>query len=300
MIEKITLQNVKSNDVLELDTIDTPNYILGSVDWGTVEGTHHSYRFVNQNGVSVFGINLGTRTILIQGWVLADNETLMNDKKRFLNKFFNPQQEIVLTYKDYELNFYPTSSIKYANSYSENNELMCKFKIEGLCPNPLFKKKKETKSEGASLKSMFKFPLIITDEKNSEHRIIFGERDASLIIPINNEGSVDTGIIIVFKARGNLKNPKLININTLEFFKINKEMKAGEEIIINTSIGEKKVQGFIDGQVLNYFKYIDLDSDWLKLKVGDNLFKYETESNLDNLEVRIYFNAKYLEVQECD
>ena len=76
-------------------------------------------------------------------------------------------------------------------------------------------------------------------------------------------------------------------------------MHAGEEIMIDTIIGEKKIQGTLNGIKSNYFKYRDLDSEWLQLKVGDNLFRYDADENVENLEVYIYFNNKYLEVQEC-
>ena len=41
---------------------------------------------------------------------------------------------------------------------------------------------------------------------------------------------------------------------------------------------------------------IDLDSTFLKLEVGDNLFRYDAEENINNLEVNIYYNPNYLEV----
>lgn len=55
----------------------------------------------------------------------------------------------------------------------------------------------------------------------------------------------------------------------------------------------------INGVENNYFKYRDLDSTWLQLDVGDNLFRYDADTGIDNLEVYIYFHSKYLEVQEC-
>ncbi|MBO5744030.1 MAG: phage tail family protein, partial [Clostridia bacterium] len=64
-------------------------------------------------------------------------------------------------------------------------------------------------------------------------------------------------------------------------------------------IGEKSIQGILNGIRYNYFKYLDLNSEWLQLYVGDNLFRYDADGNPGNLEVFIYYNNKYLEVQEC-
>ena len=48
MVEGIKLQNVETRSVLTLDMVSTQDFILNSVDWGTVESTHHSYKYVNQ------------------------------------------------------------------------------------------------------------------------------------------------------------------------------------------------------------------------------------------------------------
>lgn len=299
MVEGIKLQNVETRAILTLDMVSTPDYILNSVDWGAVESTHHSYKYVNQIGVYVTGTSLETRSVTIQGWVIADAEAVMTKRKQVLNRFFNPQQAVDLFYKDYVLRFLPNTSVKYSVTIAENNEVICKFKIEGYCPDPLFSEQVESKVAAASTIPMFHFPLIISKNPLPPGGVIFGLRRPSLIVAINNSGAVDVGMKIVFKANGTLHGPSLINVDTQKYFKVNKTMQAGEEIMIDTIIGEKKIQGTLNGVTANYFKYRDLDSEWLQLKVGDNLFRYDADENVGNLEVYIYFNNKYLEVQEC-
>lgn len=68
---------------------------------------------------------------------------------------------------------------------------------------------------------------------------------------------------------------------------------------MNTTVGEKYIRGVLNGETSNYFKYRDLDSEWLQLKVGDNLFRYDCDGGQSALEVYIYHQNKYLEVQEC-
>lgn len=299
MVEGIKLQNVETRAVLTLDMVSTPDFILNSVDWGAVESTHHSFKYVNQIGVYVTGTSLETRSVTIQGWVIAENESLMTIRKTTLNRFFNPQQAVDLFYKDYVLRFLPNTSIRYSATIAENNEVICKFKVEGYCPDPLFSEQVENKVAAASTQPMFHFPLIISETPNPPGGIIFGLRQPSLIVTVTNNGAVDVGMKIVFRASGTLTNPSLIEVNTQKFFKVNKTMVAGEEITIDTIIGEKKIEGYLNGITSNYFKYRDLDSEWLQLKVGDNLFKYDADQNVGNLEVYIYYNNKYLEVQEC-
>ena len=299
MVEGIKLQNVETRAVLTLDMVSTPDFILNSVDWDAVESTHHSFKYVNQIGAYVTGTSLATRSVTIQGWVIAENESMMTIRKTTLNRFFNPQQAVDLFYKDYVLRFLPNTSIRYSTVIAENNEVICKFKVEGYCPDPLFSEQVESKVAAASTQAMFHFPLIISETPNPPGGIIFGLRQPSLIVTVTNNGAVDVGMKIVFRASGTLTNPSLIEVNTQKFFKVNKTMVAGEEITIDTIIGEKKIEGYLNGITSNYFKYRDLDSEWLQLKVGDNLFRYDADQNVGNLEVYIYYNNKYLEVQEC-
>src|SRR5574344_533959 len=114
MVEGIKLQNVQTRAELTLDMVSTPDYVLNSVDWGTVESTHHSYKYVNQIGVYVTGTSLETRNVSIMGWVIAGTELQMTQRKSMLNKFFNPQQAVDMLYKDYVLRFLPNSSVKYS------------------------------------------------------------------------------------------------------------------------------------------------------------------------------------------
>ena len=99
---------------------------------------------------------------------------------------------------------------------------------------------------------------------------------------------------IEFIANGALKNPSLFNVNTREYIKVNKEMTAGEKIIINTNYGQKKIQSTFDGETIDILNYLDLSSTFLQLSIGDNLFRYDADSNLNNLQVNIYYNPKYL------
>lgn len=299
MVENVTLRNLSTNAVLELDKVTTPYYILDSAIWGEVEGTHHSYKYVNQVGVYVTGTSLGTREVEVSGWIIADTEAQMTDRKAMLNRFVNPQQLIELSYSKYRLKFLPNSSIKYSTTVVENNEVVCKFKIPGMAADPLFRDDHEDKVSAASTKAMFHFPLIINKTTQKPPTVMFGVREPSLIVNFYNSGAVGTGMRIVFKALGTLTGPSLINVYTQEYFKLNKTMYAGEVVEITTTVGEKKVVASINGVEMNYFRYRDLDSTWLQLDVGDNLFRYDAEAGIDNLEVYIYFSNKYLEVQEC-
>lgn len=299
MVENIVFKRVDSNEELALSMTDTPFYILNNVDWGVVQGTHHSYKYVNQIGVSITSTSLKERSITVTGWIIADTEEEMDERKQFLNRYFDPRYEIDVMYKGYFLRFVPDNTVKYGTSEKENNDTIVQFQIKGTCADPLFSEINGSKETIAATIATFHFPLIMSTNLY-EKGIVFGYRQPSLTAKVTNKGAVEVGMKIVFKAIGELTNPRLIDVDTREFVAIEKSMVAGEEIVINTNVGEKSIQGKIGNEdYSNYFMYKDLDSTWLQLRLGDNLFRYDADSGLDNLEVYLYFYNKYLEVQEC-
>lgn len=299
MVENVKLKNLSTSALLELDVIETPYYILDTVDWGQITASHHSYKYVNQVGVTVVSTTLETRDVEIVGWIIASTEQAMESRKKVLNRFVNPMQFINMQYKQYNLDFKPTTTIKYTASIEENNEVICKFKINGLAADPLFKDNKESRETAANTISAFHFPLMIDVEDNGLPTIMFGYKQPSLLINVYNKGDVKTGFRIVFKAKGTLVNPSLLNVNTQNYFKINKTMVAGEEIEVDTVTGEKRVVGRLNGEESNYYRYKDLSSTWLELQVGDNVFRYDADEGMENLEVYVYFSNRYLEVEGC-
>lgn len=299
MVENVTLRNISTNAILELDKVTTPNYVLDKVDWGQIKSNHHSFKYVNQIGVYVTGTTLETRDVEVVGWIVARTPAEMTDRKLMLNRFVNPQQAIEITYNNYLLNFLPDRTVQYGTTIEENNEVICKFKISGIAADPLFREKMQSTIPAATTVALFHFPLIINATEQEPPQIVFGLRQPSLIVNVFNYGAVATGMQITFKATGTLTGPMLINVKTQEYFKINKTLTAGEEVTINTIVGEKSIIGNLNGVISNYFKYRDLDSTWLQLQMGDNQFRYDADANLDNLEVYVSFYNKYLEVQEC-
>lgn len=299
LVERIILRKVDESDELILDMVSTPNFVLKSVDWGTVKATHNSYKYVNQVGVTIANTLIGARDITIEGWLIANNQESMKSLKRRLNFFVNPRDMINLIYSEYEIGFVPDESVRYSVSYKENNDIFCKFTISGIAPDPLFKDSIESGSSFNTVNPVFHFPLVLS-KSLSEGGVIFGKRVKSLIMNFVNKGSTPVGIKIKFSATGEAVNPRVINIGTQEVFAINKTLVDGEEIEVNTSIGEKRIRGKIgNGDVTNYFMYKDINSSWLQLDVGKNYFSYEADSGAENLDVFISFYNRYMEVQEC-
>ena len=293
MIESITLKNLVTNQSILIDKT-TSDWVLGEIDLGTVEGNHHSYKYVNQVGVYIDSTSLEERAVSIPGWVIGEDLADMKDNMTVLNRLVNPQHELELTLFDrYVLRFNAPYSIKFATPYEENNEVLCQFLIQGTCADPMFSTKNGILTQIALVLPKFHFPLIIPRDKG----IILGLRQPNLLATIVNDGDIDTGMVIEFSCNTTVVNPSLLHVETQEFIKINKTITPGETITVSTVSGNKYVKGYHDGQTENYFKYWDWDSTWLQMYRGVNVLKYDADSGVEGLAVSVSFTPKLLEVQ---
>lgn len=131
----------------------------------------------------------------------------------------------------------------------------------------------------------FEFPLEIPEEG-----IEMGYRSKSLVANAYNGGDNATGMIIKFRSSATVLNPSLINVNTYELLKLNFEMQGGDLIEVSTYTGKKTVTLIRNNVRSSIFNSVDyLVSDFLQLEPGDNLFRYDADDGIDNLEVWMEF-----------
>ncbi|MEG2412561.1 MAG: phage tail family protein [Clostridium sp.] len=286
MDKYLNLKLVQGNKTLDLKDkykiIDIEGIDFPELELNTSSNAHYDGSIVDSKRVD-------KRYISIQAEYKGPNKEI---ERKNLISFFNPKNKGILI-----IDYCGTlRSIEYEieefNSKIVNIHEDLIFMVNLLCANPYFNEVMESKIEIALWNGAFHFPLVIP--KNNG--IIVGFRSPSLIVNVNNTGDVQSGMIIEFRALGSLTNPSLFNINSRESIKINKSMVSGEIIKVNTSAGKKKVVQKLNGVEANVMNLLDLNSEFLQLSVGDNLFRYNADSNIDNLEVSIYYNPAYLGV----
>lgn len=293
MIESIVLENLSIGTSLPIN-ISNREYVLDSVDFGTIQSSRNTYKYINQVGVYVTGTTLESRTINIIGWVVADSQADMTRRKNFLNRFVNPLQQLRLHYEEYQIDGIPTKTISYGTDISTNNEVLCKFMISLFCPDPLFHTENGTNVLIADWLPKFHFPLIIPKDKG----IIMGLRSPASIATLNNDGSMPCGFVVTFEASGTVKNPYILNILTQEKIRLVETMEAGETIRVSTVPNNKTVKKISNGVETNAFNLLDLSSTFFSLLVGETYIRYGAEEGVVNLSVEVYYDTGYLEVQK--
>lgn len=286
-MEKLIYTNSIGESV---ELINSAPFLLEKVEGlGSPQGRLITSKAAGQDGESYHDTLLEGRDIRAEIVILARTDIQLFELRRKLNSVFNPKlKEGILTYE----NDYGKWNIKAASvqapvegeKFSSSQKMMLNLR----CSNPYWRNIEERKTEIALWVGDFEFPLEIPFEG-----IEIGHRESNLIVNIFNEGDVSCGMRIEFKALATVINPSLFDINTREFIKIKRTLQPGDRLIVTTEFANKKIELIRNNVITNVFNYIDLSSTFLQLNLGDNLFRYDAEDGIDNLEVSIYHVPLY-------
>lgn len=307
MVKELRLVNMNTREELFLEE-DTGTLILNAVDWGTPQVTFNSYRVPLQIGETKAGIMVGTREILITGYVLADmskvydtglewqeylsvQEKLIEQEKARLNTVITPYEDVKVHIGEYSIVGTPESPVRYGTVYKENNEVLCLFELNLLCHNPMFEKD-TTKVELSNMINMFHFPLVLPVDTGGT---VFGEVFPRTVALVENFGSVPVGCRIVMQAHGgSVRNPKILNVNTGEFIGFDGvTLENNESVIINTKIGEESAVKRTSSSERQLIGNIMEGSTFLQIKTGQEFYYYDMDGSEQNLYTYIEFSENY-------
>ncbi|MEG0906584.1 MAG: phage tail family protein [Anaerovoracaceae bacterium] len=241
-------------------------------------------------GETCSGNHIEPRGIEIEGIINTKGEQSKLNNRRYLTKILNPNLSGKLIYINE--NFVRVIDCKVTSPKFEEENKDIRFTIQIICPYPYWKEEYESRKDIANWMGAFEFDLEIPGEG-----IEMEYREPSLIVNVFNRGDVSVGAKVEFRSLGTVRGPKILNIDTGEFINFpDLEMKLGDVLMVNTHYGKKEATLYRDGVEEDMFRYIDIESSYINLQPGDNLFRYEAVENLELLEVAIYYNNEYLGV----
>lgn len=290
---RIEYTSYNKNKSITLDRY-TPPLVLQET-----EGLHglstdlKTFRSIMQTGVSVQASLIRERIVSIRGAIVYEDFAEKEQLKKMIYSTFNPSfagDMRIITDNNTEYNLKEVY-IEEAPVFEEklNGANIEFFNISFTCPNP-FLLGKDKKISLQNETGNFKFDWEILKEG-----VALSYIDANAIKNCINNGDMETPVKVVIRSRGYMLDPYVININSNEAIYLNYSLKAGERIEITTAYGNKKVKHFTaDNIETDIFKYIDLNSTFFNLKLGDNLIKYGAKRNQESMTVDVYYNERYL------
>ena len=292
--EKLTYINSRGERLeLGVDSVYHCNISKDVEGISGVTSVIYSTNSMGQHGDTYVGQRIEARDIDVLGHINTRDKAQALELRRRMLKIFNPELSATLVYE-----YGGFKRVIDCRVYGEpkilKKEVLYEFDLQIECLNPFWREEEETKEDIASWVAAWHFPCVI--EKDSTKSMIYGYRAESVIVDCYNEGDVSTGMRIRFTALGTVSNPILLNVDTEEFIQINATMKTGDVIEINTKYGSKGAKLIRDGVETDYFRYIDVDSTFMQLAIGDNMFRYDAASGVNSLEVSIFYSKEFLGV----
>lgn len=257
---------------------DSPPLLVTKVDGlGAVQNEIQRQRAPYQDGSTVVGSTLAERELTIEG-VILDRD--VDQYRRQLVQAFNPKLLGTLRYERgtvrRETQCVPELAPAFPSDFSKRYQV---FSLTLLCPSPFWLDDYTVSEEIVTWIGGMTFPLVLPTS--------FAMKGPK-VINIVNKGDVETPVRIEF--RGPATNPRITNRSTGDSIQVNRQLLAGDVLVITTDFGNKRVE--ING--VNAFNWIDLDSVFWQLRVGDNVVEYSSDDPVEPAAVVITYRNRYV------
>lgn len=238
------------------------------------------------------------RPMHIEGSVRSTKDSEMVRKQ--MRRFFNPKFTGMLyidrndTQRKIE---YEVEGMNFGDG-ELHSEL--EFFLDIICLSPMWMDVDDFGKNMAEVTPMFIFPWqpLKTKTVVNEHPRrgyagqVIGYRTLRKWVFLKNDGDVPAGIRIVFRARGNVVNPKITLRSTGQFVRIITEMQNGDRIEIDTTNRNQTIK--MNDQ--NIYNRIDRRSQTFEIKPGGDYLEYDADENYTALDVDLFYTPLYLGV----
>lgn len=299
MIRSVTVTN-HNRESLKLDLYypETSGIIIESIDgMGPPKANINSNEVATIDGGIFTSARMQQRNLVFKLAMMFD--PLIEDSRLRIYKFFPIKKPITIDFvTDYRH--------AYCTGYVESNEPDIfsnheTTQVSIICPDPYFYEQSMEEVAFSGVHPLFEFPF--ENDSLTENLLEFGDiRDDNRAI-LNYRGDVDTGVFIVCHVMsGTVENLTIWNVDTREHMRIdtNKIMRLtgirfsqGDDIEINTKIGEKYVRLLHDGRYYNIISCIEKDADWFQITNGFNTFTFVADYGEMNLKLTFTYRNAY-------
>lgn len=281
-MHRITITNSRGESLV----LGNSNHILTNIDGvGTPEVDTAMQRGHLQDGRTYLGSTFDARQIALTAILQAKSEEELWKMRQWAMRVLDPKLGEGKLLYEYD------GGTKVITVVSEGAQFPPKSKLTGqqnlevdlICPNPYFNDIEDGGEPLAAWLGGLKFPLRFPTR--------FAERGRDRMI--NNDGHVATPVIIEFN--GPAVNPVVTNATTGEFIKVRRNLAAGDRLVINTTWGKKSVTiHYADGSTSNGFNYIDPETTFWQLVVGENVIRYTADDGGNQAVLKITWNRRYI------
>ncbi len=166
----------------------------------------------------------------------------------------------------------------------------CTMQITLHCSQPYWQDVDFVVAEISQIIDLHYFPIPEGGLAFPTEGVPFGAYDDDLTQTLENEGDVQTGMLITIIALGDVTNPRIYNTQTGEYIGITDTLAGNDAVTISTIKGQKT----ITKNGVNIIDKITAGSTFLQLDTGTNEFTIQADSGIDNVYFTLTFKQLYV------
>lgn len=266
--ESLTLsQNERKWQIISITGLNPPNAQVNTTNIAGMDGAQFN------------SSKLDTRNIVI---LLKINGNIEQNRQE-LYRFFRTKKDVTFYFSN-NRNVMISGVIETIEcNLFENGETM---QISIICPNPYFKALYSTTVPVSNESALFTFPFSIDEP------IPFSSYSAHNVTEIYAE--TETGIKIEVDILDSVNKIEIMNATTGDFMLLTYQFVTDDVILISTNSGEKSVILARNGERINLFTALDINSHFLSLATGVNRFEFAVDDGTKDDDVAITFTYRDL------
>ena len=266
---------VKNNRGESLELTGNPKYTVYQIDGlSPPQAAINSSANTTMDGSTINSTRVESRNIVIYLTINGNIE----ENRINLYKYFPVKKAVTLYYTNGTRNVSIEGVVELIEIDLFTDRQIAQISL--ICAQPYFMATNELITQFNGVVALLEFPFSIPPEGQEFSRITTGVRKS-----IINTGDVEIGAIITIEAAGTVVNPVIYNVFTRERIALNFTMQTADVIVINTNPGQKSINLIRAGQTSNILGHMTIDSTWLLLTAGDNVFTYDADSGATALNV---------------
>lgn len=112
-------------------------------------------------------------------------------------------------------------------------------------------------------------------------------------VNILNLGDSETGFITTFVMSGFVAGLQLTNSTTNKSFKLRYAFQTADILTLNTMRGQKSISLLRGTETINLINYIEDDTEWPQLELGNNNISFSADSGSDLISAQVSFTLLY-------
>lgn len=254
---------------------------------GGTESETQMHRVPYQDGMTYLDSLLQDKPIEIEFKITGRDLSEVTNHRRHLSSVFNPKSGMgMLQYVGEdgikEIGVVVESVPFFPDGRTNRGRTFQKVLVNLRAPYPYWRDPQQVSRSLRAYEGKFTFPFTFP--------VQFGiEGD---VTTINNEGDTSTPVIITIQ--GPIRRPMVENRTTGEYMQVNTTIGTEEVLYIDTNPQAKRVEIHRENQIIKAMGYVDHNSDFWQLQVGENELRYTADEGISEAIAAVGWHSQYV------